>query len=78
MPDLRFDPSTTVDVGLRSTKSANSIMVPAPFTRDIVYGLGTRPKFLSMWITKPFEFFTLWACIAHSGRALKRTATFVG
>jgi hypothetical protein len=40
---VRFDPSTTVDVGLRSTKAANSVLVPAPFMRAVIFGL-PNPK----------------------------------
>lgn len=36
---VRVDPSTAIDIGLRSTKSANSIIVPAPFNRAVILGL---------------------------------------
>jgi hypothetical protein len=36
---VRVDPSTSIDVGLRSTKSANAVIVPAPFSFVHVFGL---------------------------------------
>ncbi len=36
---VRVDPSVAIDVGLRSTKSANSVIVPAPFSSVRVSGL---------------------------------------
>jgi hypothetical protein len=40
---VRFDPSVVFDVGLRSTKTANSIIVPAPFSRTFLFGLPKGP-----------------------------------
>lgn len=40
---IRFDPSVVFDVGLRSTKTANSITVPAPFSRTLLFGLPDGP-----------------------------------
>jgi hypothetical protein len=45
---VRFDPSTTIDVGLRSTKSANSIIVPAAFTRAVIFGLPNPTEQVSL------------------------------
>lgn len=40
---VRVDPSVVFDVGLRSTKTANSITVPAPFSRTFLFGLPKIP-----------------------------------
>jgi hypothetical protein len=41
---IRFDPSTNVDVGLNTTKSANSIIVPSPFSWTFVGGLSNSTE----------------------------------
>jgi hypothetical protein len=39
---IQFDPSVVFDVGLRSTKTANSIIVPAAFKNTFLFGLPDR------------------------------------
>jgi hypothetical protein len=54
---IQIDPSVIFDVGLRSTKTANSVTVPAAFKTTFLFGLpkaGTATDFRSKATTNPF------------------------
>jgi hypothetical protein len=72
---VRFDPSLNFDIGLNTTKSANSVVFPAAFSHIFIFGLPSdsrvpSPDFTSEKTLKP------WAVNMSFGPRMETDRTF--